>query len=445
MNWPIRFLIPLFLILAAAQIGRLQAQEPAADLSTLVIVGDSISAGHQNSCLLHTQQPNSYASLIARQAGVELPLPLIAVPGLPPCLEIIGLDPLEIGRSSLYPGDRIDPTVPAYNLSVPGMRIVDAVLTEFSDDFREQFFQFPFSEIHRQVLLGHEPGSQIEIAKRLDPTTVVLWLGSNDVLWALIGANPLFITPAPAFEYAFHHAITELAGTGATLVVGNVPSINTIPFAKPAEEITEEVLLPLFEITGIPVERLASVLGIESGFLVTLPGLTMIPGILAEYFATGVANELPSHVVLTAEEAGMIQAAVAAFNAIINSEVEALQAAGHPVALVDTDAMLNFADVNGITLGGRRLTTDFLGGIFTLDGIHPTNTAHAIVANGFINVLNSEFNAGIRPLSVGQINKILHHDPLVPKNVGRGRLEPGSRAEEVLRSLDFLRDPIMSP
>ncbi len=43
MNWPIRFLIPLFLILAAAQIGRLQAEGPTADFPQFVIVGDSVS------------------------------------------------------------------------------------------------------------------------------------------------------------------------------------------------------------------------------------------------------------------------------------------------------------------------------------------------------------------------------------------------------------------
>ena len=44
MNWSIRFLIPLFLILAAAQIGRLQAEKPTADFPQFVVVGDSVSA-----------------------------------------------------------------------------------------------------------------------------------------------------------------------------------------------------------------------------------------------------------------------------------------------------------------------------------------------------------------------------------------------------------------
>ncbi len=53
------------------------------DLTRLVAVGDSLTAGFQNGSLLETQQPNGYASVIARQAREELTLPLIAAPGIP--------------------------------------------------------------------------------------------------------------------------------------------------------------------------------------------------------------------------------------------------------------------------------------------------------------------------------------------------------------------------
>lgn len=437
MNWPIRFLIPLFLVALAAQIGRLQADEVPADLSNLVIVGDSISAGYQNSCLVHTQQPNGYASLLAKQAGIDLTLPLVEEPGLPPCLELVSLDPPVIIRPTVYPGFRIDPSVQAHNLSVPGMRIVDA-LKDVPDDTFHDIFGFPFSLIHNQVLQGHSPGkSPVAIAESLMPTTVVLWLGSNDVLWALIGADPIFITPQEIFEVSFKETITRLANTGATVVVGNVPNVSVIPFGIPAEGILSSVS----ENTGVPEEVLSVILGIAPGDRVTLPGLGLIPGILGNP-STG---PLPPDVVLTAEEAAQIQAAVDNYNDVIREQVDTLREAGHRVALVDTNAMLGFVDLNGVTLGGRRLTTEFLGGLFTLDGIHPTNTAHAILANAFINVLNAEFNANIRPLSVGQINKKLHNDSLVFKNVGRPISVPGSHSVDVLGSLDFIRDPIMAP
>src|SRR6516164_2366071 len=67
-----------------------------ADLSRLVVIGDSLSAGFQNSSLLATQQPHGYASLVAVQAGERLPLPLAADPGIPNVLELVSIGPSPI-------------------------------------------------------------------------------------------------------------------------------------------------------------------------------------------------------------------------------------------------------------------------------------------------------------------------------------------------------------
>ena len=65
--------------------GRSFHQKPKADLSRLVVVGDSLSAGFQSGSLIETAQVNGYAALIANQAGVDLALPLIASPGVRMC------------------------------------------------------------------------------------------------------------------------------------------------------------------------------------------------------------------------------------------------------------------------------------------------------------------------------------------------------------------------
>ncbi|HYV62622.1 MAG TPA: hypothetical protein VE958_08100 [Bryobacteraceae bacterium] len=67
-----------------------------------------------------------------------------------------------------------------------------------------------------------------------------------------------------------------------------------------------------------------------------------------------------------------------------------------------------------VTLG-QRLSTEFLGGVFSLDGIHPTYTGHALIANEFIRALNTQFAAGIPPVSVGQVAA---SDPLVLPGAG---------------------------
>src|ERR1035437_1877130 len=68
--------------------------------------------------------------------------------------------------------------------------------------------------------------------------------------------------------------------------------------------------------------------------------------------------------------------------------------------------------------GGQRLTTGFMGGLFSLDGIHPTNTGYAIIANEFIKTMNRSLLAGIPPVSVEQVNKT---DPLIFPESDRGK------------------------
>src|ERR1700722_16718961 len=64
-----------------------------AGFATTVVIGDSLSAGFQNGSLLDSQQPNGWASLVAKQANFSLALPLIASPGVPAVLELTSLGP----------------------------------------------------------------------------------------------------------------------------------------------------------------------------------------------------------------------------------------------------------------------------------------------------------------------------------------------------------------
>src|SRR5512135_1668318 len=54
-----------------------------ADLSNLVIAGDSLSAGYQNSQLIQRGQEHGYANVLAVQAKQDLRLPLVSGPGYP--------------------------------------------------------------------------------------------------------------------------------------------------------------------------------------------------------------------------------------------------------------------------------------------------------------------------------------------------------------------------
>jgi len=381
------------------------------DLSRLIVVGDSLSAGFQNDSLLDTQQPHGYASLVAAQANVPLLLPLIAPPGIPNVLELVspGPPPILTRAPGTSPG-RDDPTIQVTDLAVPGANLSDVLNTRPS-------LPVTPSNILTDLILG-EPGvafgeirSQVEWARALNATTIFIWVGNEDALGAALAADPALLTPIPKFRADYAELISRLSARGVTLIVANIPDVTIIPYLTPSEDVAEELGLPLFVIEPI--------LGISSGDFVTPDA---IPLILAR-LANPSLGPLPANVILTAANATTIRAFVDAYNAII-----ANQAREAGATLVDIHQVANRIRRRGTAANGQILTNEFLGGIFSLDGVHPTNTGYGVIANAFIGALNAEFEADIPYVSIDQLAKT---DPLVfpgiepPDSIQR-HVDPGT-------------------
>lgn len=384
----------MLLTLALATVSSAQEVKKA-DLSRIVCIGDSLMAGFQNGSLLDRQQVNGIGAVVSRQAGVELALPLIAEPGIPNVLQLVnpGPPPVVMPMSGASPG-RADPLTQVTNLAVPGHTVADA-LARRPD--------LPFDSLTDPILglpgmLGGVSKSQVEWAEALQPTTIIVWLGPNDTLGAALDADAAEVTDDVVFETAYTELMERLDATGAAIVVANIPDVTVIPYLTPAADVAALV--------GAPLEVIGPALGIAAGDYVTPSAYPLIGVIL-----TGAQpGPLPANVVLDAGEVATIRAATARFNEII-----AAQAAAHGAALVDIHALLNKWKMQGLVVGGQRLTTDFLGGIFSLDGFHPSNTAYAAAANEFIKALNRTFETDVPRANVRAISKT---DPLVLPGVG---------------------------
>ena len=377
-----------------------------ADLTRLVVVGDSLSAGFQNGSLLDSQQVHGYANLLAQQALTPLPLPLIHSPGIPSVLQLISLGPppVIVPAPGLSSG-RDKPQVQAFDLAVPGANVQDALTT------RPQFPPANLTDLILGLpgLLQNISRSQVEWAEALQPTTIVVWLGNNDALGAALAGDPALLTPVQDFAAAYGTVMDRLAATGATLVVANIPDVTLVPALVPAEEVAAEL--------GLPLAFIGPILGISPGDLVLVDAFPLIEAILQH----AQPGPLPGNLVLTASEAAQIRAAVDAYNAII-----AAQAAAKGAVLVDIHGFFATVQARGFVVGGLRLTTGFLGGVFSLDGVHPTNTGYAAVANQFVEALDAAVAARIPPLPV---ETVAETDPLVLPAVDQpasalGRISP---------------------
>jgi GDSL-like Lipase/Acylhydrolase len=380
------------------------------DLSRLVVVGDSISAGVQNFSLLDTQQPNGYAALIAAQAGVPMTLPLVPSPGAPNVLQLISIGPpptIQPASGTLPSIPRDNPTAQPTNLSVPGITVQQALtltpsLTANPGDPVQGWanivlgFPTPFAV----------PGTaqtQIEQAVGLKPTTVIVWLGNNDVLIPLLfGGTP---TQVPTFAEAYLNVLLALSQTNARLVVANIPNITGLPYLTPVATLAREIGLPLSEVT--------SELGVGPGDYLRPAGVTFAeqilkgaPGPISNYMCSAEPfSTAPIPCVLTASEASTFQETVNAYNLTITLEATLFGA-----TQVDIYSLVEGIYQNGYQSGGYCLNASFLGGLFSLDGVHPTNTGYAIIANTFIQQMNNTMGTGIPLVSVANVVK---NDPLV--------------------------------
>ena len=363
-----------------------------ADLTKLVVVGDSLSAGYQNSQLIETSQIHGYANVIATQAGVDLNLPLLPAPGFPQI--VLGPYPAPIGLS-LVGRRNNDQTL---DVAIPGFTV--GALVAFQPFCTPMAIPVPFivqvlaSEILNPNCVVNPGPTQLAEAARLGPSTAILWIGNNDALLPILFGPDA--TDLPTFGFLQHIATSTMASASRSLVVANIPDVTRIPYLTSIER--------LAGILGLPVPTVEAVFGLHPGDLLTPYAFAVIqamggsPSLLPDSIPDG-------PVIIRAAKVGQIRATVEAYNAIIAEE-----AASNGAVLVDMHSLVNDLAANGRVVGGQKLTTDFMGGLFSFDGVHPTNTGYAIIANEIIKTINRSLAAGIPPISIEQVAKT---DPLI--------------------------------
>ena len=379
----------------------------AGNFSNTVFLGDSLTAGYQSGSLLDTQQVHGWAPVVAAQAGFNIIQPLIAYPGAPNVLQLVSPGPPPVIATA--PGTttgRDNFATQVTDLAVPGALLNDVMNTVPLAN------PAPGQQQLNQLVLGF-PGlgygqalSQAGFALQVQPTTIFLWIGNNDALVADITGMPSSMTSVANFTAQYQALITELTTMApAHLVIANIPDVTQVPYLSPAALVLGETSAE----TGVPTAVLSQVLGIVPGDYVNPTGLAQIPLIL------GGAQKGPisDAGVLSAAEAAQVQAQVTAFNGVIAAQAKAVNA-----TLVDINALFAQVTASGLAINGYTGTAGFLGGFFALDGIHPTNTGYAVVANKFIDTMNAGINTKIPDVALGPIAAA---DPFWPPNLAAAK------------------------
>ena len=362
-----------------------------ADLSRFVVAGDSLSAGYQNSQLIESGQVHGYANVIATQAGVSLKLPLIGPPGYP---QVYAVPPSYAFVIGLTPQPRLN-YQQTLDVAVPGFTV--GALVGLPSSCPPDFSN-PIAVMAVEILNPScsNPGpTELAEAAALKPTTAILWVGSNDVLFSLL-FNSTDPTDIGTFYTQHSLATTTLAHASKSLVLANIPDVTRTAYLTSVPD--------LAAILKLPVATVYAVFGLHLGDMVTPYAFPAI-----EAMKTSLTH-LPDSdsqgpVVIRAARILQIRATVVAYNIAI-----AIEAAFSGATVVDIYSLVNNLADHGVVVNGRTLTTDFMGGLFSLDGVHPTNTGYAIIANEFIKTMNRSLRTNIPLADVGLVSLT---DPLI--------------------------------
>ncbi|MGD8307206.1 MAG: hypothetical protein PVF17_11175 [Ignavibacteria bacterium] len=435
------FIAGLILFLSACdEYNELTAPDPvdsgSADFSSFVTIGNSLTAGYQSGSLFQSAQQYSFGKLIADVMRITFAQPLVADPGTGGRFEVESLDPFTLYTN---PGQgaplNLNHPAPYNNLGVPGAFVYDVLnATNSTDNFTNVFAGVPnpmFDLILRNSALNI--GTQLEQAAALSPTLITLWIGNNDVLGFATsgGTSPDAPTDVPTFTALFGGIGATLAALGADVVFGNIPDVAAIPFfttvgpqmylggvpgivyqqhgeaSAGTGQIDANGLLTGTVLITLRGSSYAGLIGQPSGRFYVDNGFPALPPGIDTTQAFGVhpQNPWPDALILDPGEINTATTAIAGYNGVI-----ANVATTNGFALVDINAFFNGIRANdpplgnGTVINGINFTTTFVtGGIFSLDGVHPTSQGQAIIANQFIATINDSFDANLPLIDVSTI------------------------------------------
>lgn len=362
------------------------------NFSKFVTLGNSLTAAYQNGALYESSQMYSIGKLIADQVGVPFEQPIVADPGTGGRLEVQALTATGIQiYTNTNQGEpkNLNLNRPYNNLAVPGAFLYDVANATSSTTCYSYVFGGQANPLFDLVLRGQ--GSMLTQAKSLNPTVITLWIGNNDILGHATSGATIPYTPATNFAFLYNALANEIANTGAKVVVANIPDVTSIPFfTTVGPTLAAQGINAVWAVRGvgdtIPVSVMTNYLTLRAIDLLNQgKGLTK-------------SNPLPSSVVLDSLEALNVKSVINDYNTTISAIANA-----KGFGLVDANALLNSAK-SGLTVNGIRFTTQYVtGGLFSLDGVHPTSRGYAIIANEFIKVINQKWGSDIPLINVANI------------------------------------------
>lgn len=425
-----------------AKINPLTAPSPdagTADYSNFVAMGTNLSAGFQSGGLVDRHQTLSYVTLFSKQAGEpSFNQPLVNLGGWPPLLKVKSFGPPLMLDSAGIRGAFINPlrNPPVlldsayHNMSIPGALLADVLDSTLNYNVnlgRDVSF---FYNIARQQGRTPVPLSILQLVANKKPTFVSFEYGLNEVLGSALRGSGTPAVPAAVWGGLLQQTLGSLDARipAARKLIVTVPNVTLFPYFRtlPPVELTATGT-PLTS-GGFPVFLTAASGVLQPGDLVTLAAADSLAlgvgyrvgdtSYLSGTPVPGNGRPLPDRYVLTVAEQASLIAAVDGYNSAIAS-----QATARNYALLDLHGLVDQVYSSGYHFAGVDYTADYLtGGLFSVDGIHPTDFFHGLLCNAMSDAVHRKFGsripvldlASVRTLSSSSVERARSDGPHLP-------------------------------
>jgi lysophospholipase L1-like esterase len=402
-------------------------------------------------------QENGFFALLWEQAnavnaatvaqGTTSPLPLFLAPGIGDLLARtasgipVGINPTPAGSScnaSALAADsfasalslRVDPALTPYDVAISGQTLHEALAmvgpTSTCGAVPAAFAGLNAlvggeSENFYPTLANFGQGvTQVAAAVSLHAKFATVLLGENDLLKPALSGGAAPVTSPASFASDTLTIVKELQGSGAKVLIANLPNpLNAATFVGVPAYQTElaAFLAAGIEARGVPpatAQALAAqaaaqyaqaeiaATGLGTGGYFTITALFKT---IAAFAASAPPPTLsPAGDYVSDALAAQTTQLNAAYNGAIASVAQTTGA-----ALVDLVTAFAPGLVGPFQVApGDFVTATYGGGFYSLDGLHPSNTGYAAIANVFIAKMNSSYGTAV-PLV--DVNAIYQSDP----------------------------------
>lgn len=365
--------------------------------TSYVSLGNSLTAGYQSGGINDSTQSHAYPVLLAQQFGTRFAYPALADPGCPPPIDNFFTQsrvtppgyPASTD-STCYLRTKTSVTDVLNNVAVPGANVAD--LTSPTGTFANPLTTF--------VLGGLTQAQRALVAK---PTFATIWIGNNDVLEPALTGEPAGATPLATFTQAYDAMISQLMEGAPNLkgVLIGVVQVAAAPQLFPAAALQSAQFVGGLEAAaGTAITILPDCFtspGNQSLINIQIVG-AIKAGLLPPLIACVKGDAPPpigDYLVLDAAEQTQVGALIASYNAYIQQKAQSIG-----FAYWDPNALLAELGASGqIDYPPNFLDPAHpFGTAISLDGIHPSNSTHILIANELIKVINQKYGTSVKEI-----------------------------------------------